>query len=477
MKTTKIKIKNLFGITETELDGRSVEITGTNGSGKTSVIDSIRYGLTNQSDRDYVIRKGETEGEIIIETDTGLYVDRRKRENKADYINVKEGGMKATAPESLLRQLFTPLQLDPVAFINMDKKEQNRTILDLIEFDWDLNWIKEQFGEIPQGVDYEQNILQVLNDIQAENGIYFQNRQDINRDIRNKRAFIGEIAADIPENYDAAKWEHYDLGESYRKLERIREENGRIERAKLFKDGYQNKLRGLQAEKEMQITAEEKAISAERESLTNDIERMKAEIRAAEEKLGGLHNKLQDKIAIADSQFEAKKAKLDKDIQVADKYIAMEPTDCTELQNEVNTAESMKKHLNEYHRMKALEEDVAALKEESQDLTRKIELARELPGIILETATLPVEGLSVENGVPLINGLPVSNLSEGEKLNLCVDVALSKPNNLQMILIDGAEKLSDENRDKLYNKCAEKGLQFIATRTTNDNELEVNYLC
>ena len=83
----------------------------------------------------------------------------------------------------------------------------------------------------------------------------------------------------------------------------------------------------------------------------------------------------------------------------------------------------------------------------------------------------------MENGIPLIHGLPVSNLSEGEKLNLCVDVALSKPNNLQMILIDGAEKLSDENRDKLYNKCAEKGLQFIATRTTNDNELEVNYLC
>ena len=136
----------------------------------------------------------------------------------------------------------------------------------------------------------------------------------------------------------------------------------------------------------------------------------------------------------------------------------------------------MKKHLNEYRRMKTLEQDVEALKKESEELTRKIELARELPGKILETATLPVEGLTVENGIPLINGLPVSNLSEGEKLNLCVDVALSKPNNLQIILIDGAEKLSDENRDKLYKKCKDKGLQFVATRTTNDRELEVRYL-
>ena len=82
----------------------------------------------------------------------------------------------------------------------------------------------------------------------------------------------------------------------------------------------------------------------------------------------------------------------------------------------------------------------------------------------------------MENGIPLIHGLPVSNLSEGEQLELCVDVALSKPNNLQIILIDGAEKLSAEKREKLYNKCREKGVQFIATRTTDSAEMEVTYL-
>lgn len=476
MKTTKIKIKNLFGIAETELDGSSVEITGTNGSGKTSVIDAIRYGLTNQSERDYIIRKGASEGEILIETDTGLYIDRKKRTDKADYKSVKEGGKEVSGPESMLKQLFTPLQLDPVAFIGMNKQEQNRIILDLIEFDWDLNWIREQFGEIPEGVNYDQNILQVLHDIQADNSVYFQTRQDINRDLKNKRAFIEEIASDIPAEYDADRWEHYDLGEAYRKLEGIREENSRIERAKVFKDSYDNKLRGLEAEREIQVAAEEKAIAAERDGLTSTIERLKAEIRAADERLGGLDRKLQDKIALADSQYEAKKAKLAKDMQIADEYIAKDLVDCSQLQEEVDTAERMKKHLNEYRRMQGLEADVKRLKTESDELTRKIELARTLPGQILETATLPVEGLTVENGIPLIHGLPVSNLSEGEKLNLCVDVALSKPNNLQIILIDGAEKLSDENRNKLYQKCKDKGLQFVATRTTNDSELEVRYL-
>ena len=60
MKTTLIKIKNILGITELQLNGASVEITGTNGTGKSSVIEAIRYALTNSIKRDVLIRRGET---------------------------------------------------------------------------------------------------------------------------------------------------------------------------------------------------------------------------------------------------------------------------------------------------------------------------------------------------------------------------------------------------------------------------------
>ncbi len=51
------------------------------------------------------------------------------------------------------------------------------------------------------------------------------NRQDVNRDIRNKRAFIEEIAATIPANYDVKKWEAASAGELYTQIERIRKSN------------------------------------------------------------------------------------------------------------------------------------------------------------------------------------------------------------------------------------------------------------
>lgn len=476
MRTTKIKIKNLFGISETEIDGRNIEITGTNGVGKTSVIDALRYALTNQSERNLIVRNGEKEGEILIETDTGLIINRRKRTEQADYKSVKENGKEVMSPESFLKQLFTPLQLDPVAFTLMNEKEKNRAILDLVQFEWDLNYIKEKFGEIPNWINYEQNILQILSDMQADNGQWFKERQEINRDIRNNQAFIEDIAKDIPANYQADKWEVYDLGEAYKKLERIKEHNSRIERAKLFKDNYNAKIRQFEADKMIEISSEEKAIATERESLMSSIERMKAEIKAAEDKLGTLDSKLEDKKAIAESRYNEKKAKLDSDMLTADEYINKEPISCDELQAEISNAEEMKKHLNEYNRMKKMQEELENLKSVSEEYTRKIELARTLPGEILETATIPIAGFTVKDGIPLINGLPVSNLSEGEQLSLCVDVAIAKPNGLQIILIDGTEKLSAENREKLYSKCREKGIQFIATRTTDSAEMEINYL-
>lgn len=476
MKTTRIHIKNLFGISETELDGRSMEVTVSNGVGKTSIIDSIKYALTNDSSRDYVIKNGESEGEIFIETDTGLTIDRKKRVNQADYKNIRQDGKPVQSPEAFVRELFTPLQIDPIKFTQMSRQEQNRIILDLIEFDWDLNWIKEKFGEIPQGVDYQQNILQVLNDIQSEKGVYFQTRQDINREIRNKTAFISDIAKDIPQGFQAEKWEAYDLSEAYTKITKAQEYNSRIERAKLFKDSYDNKVRGYQAEMEIAVSNLKSAIAAEREQLTSEIERKKTEIKAAEDKLNSLSDKIADKTKIFESEYREKVAKLDSDIKVANEYIGKQLVDVSVMQTEVKTAEEMKKHLNEYRRMKSMQDELEALEEHSKALTSKIELARELPGEILKTATIPVKGLTVKDGIPLINGLPVSNLSEGEQLQLCVDVALSKPNSLQIILIDGAEKLSEKNRLALYEKCKEKGLQFIATRTTDSDDLEVTYL-
>lgn len=479
MKTSLIKIRQLFGISQVDLTGKSVEITGPKGAGKTSVLDAIRYALTNKSNRDYIVKQGADEGEIIIETDTGLKIDRkRKADMDTSSLGLKDNGLNVPRPQTFLENVFTTLQLNPVEFISKPPAEQNRMILDLIDYKWDMSTIEGWFGEVPKGVDYNQNILQVLNQIQADNGVYYQTRQNINHELRYKKESAEEIGKSIPDGYDAAKWESYDTGAKYSELSKIQQENGKIQRAKAFRDSYDNKLRGIEANREIAISNAKDEINGERSTLEKQIERLKAEIRAAEDKLSGLDDRLTSKIELAKSQFETAKAKLDADIGIADQYADREPMPTDALQEEINHAEAMKKHINEYNRMRAMQQDADKLQSQSDELTRKIELARTLPGEILAKATIPVKGLSVKNGVPLVNGRPLSNLSDGEKLDLCVDVTISKKKDdvLQIILIDGAERLDDKSRTELYEKCKAKGLQLIATRTTNGDGLEVTEL-
>lgn len=476
MKTTKIIIKNLFGIVERTLDGHSIELSGKKGTGKTSVLDAIRFALTNRSERDYVIRQGAEEGEILIETDTGLSIERKTRTNSAPYIKVRDGSLTHTRPAEFLNQIFTPLQLNPVEFTQMSRQEKNRVILNLVEFPWDTAWIEEKFGEIPQGVDYSKHILEVLADIQSENGVYYQSRQNLNRDIRNNIALVEEIAKDIPSGYNADKWESYSLAAKYGKLDFIKDHNSIIGRAKAFRESYQNKKRGIQATRDINIAAEEKAIQSNRENIGIQIEQLKSEIKAFEKERNGLNLNLEKERALINAQYENSIIKLDKDVDVADKFADETPTDVTALTSEISTAESMKRHLNEYKRMVAKQIETDKLTAQSEKLTKQIEIARELPAEILEVATIPIEGLTVVNGLPLINGLPISNLSGGEMLDLCVDIASAKPGKLNILLIDEVGRLDTRSIAALYRKCIEKGVHFIATKAANSDEIEVTQL-
>lgn len=476
MKIIKLKIKNLFGITEYEAGGNDVELSGQNGVGKSSVLDAIKYALTNKSERKYIVRNGETEGEVLIETDTGLRINRKARTTQADYKSVKQNGLEVGSPETFLRDIFTQLQLNPVEFMEMTEQQQNTIILDMIEYPWNLDKIKEWFGEIPSWVNYDQNILCVLNDIQSEKGDYYRNRRDIDRDIRNKKAFVEDIAATIPVGYDIAKWETASAGDIYKKIERMQKDNQNIQKAKSLKENRDSKVRKFEADKEIEIAALDREFENRKNQIDKDILRLEQQIKALQTESEGLADKKSDKLEVIENKFRADVARYDAELETYSEYFDMEPQDVQPLMEEADNIEKMKAHINEYRRMQSLQNDIEELSEQSSHLTAMIEKARSLPGEILANCVIPIEGLAVQDGTPLINGLPVSNLSDGQKLDLCIDVAIQNPKGLQIVLIDGVEKLSTALRDKLYQKCKDKGLQFIATRTTDDEDLTVTIL-
>ena len=106
---------------------------------------------------------------------------------------------------------------------------------------------------------YEQHILQGFGRYSVKGRAFTsRTRQDTNREIRNQKAVAEEIALSLPDNYQFEKWNKFDMSTKYRELEEIRLNNSRIEKAKAFADAYQNKLRGLEAQREIDKSTAEK---------------------------------------------------------------------------------------------------------------------------------------------------------------------------------------------------------------------------
>ena len=475
MKISKLKIENLYGIEELELGDKSVELTGSNGVGKSSVIDAIRLALTNNSKRKYIVKNGEREGRIYVKLDDGITIDRKKRTDKSDYKSIKDvNGNEINSPEAFLKDIFTPLQLEPVEFLNMSEQEQNRILLNLIDFKEDkTEFIKKNFGELPSWVNYNDSILEILNQIQSKDGEYYQNREEINRNIRNGLAIIKDIAKDIPENYDADKWKNYTLSDKYEELNKKKDHNNKIDRSIAYKENYDNTIKGYKGELDSELSEIFLKKSQERDAICKKIEELRSSIASYEKDLENLDNKYDVENTKAQAKYNEEVAKLEENIKIANEWIAKEKEDTDTLENELKIAEEMKGHLNEYDRMINMQANIDNLNSQSEELTRKIELARNLPGKILREANIPVKNLTVENGIPLVNGLPINGLSEGEKLDLCIDVTLAKENTLKLILIDGIERMSDANKQKIYEKCKNCGVQVISTRTTNEDTLTI----
>ncbi|MCK4649190.1 hypothetical protein KAT51_06680 [bacterium] len=469
---SRLRIKNIFGIKEVILEGKDYEILGDNKTGKTSIIEAIRFALKNKSDKDLIPRKGTEEGEVLIETDTGVSILRKERTGKVGIDIVKEGKTPITKKEKFLRELFSELQLNPVEFISMPKQEQNRIILDLIDFKWDTAWIEKQFGEIVPEIDYNQNILKVLSDIQADSGFYFRTRQEINREVRHKQAFVVEIAKTLPEKYKASDWAKLNLSELYTKIETIREKNRKIEKAQTAVDNQENKMRSFESDKKIALAALDRQMNGVKTRIEKDIINLENQLKASRKELSEVER---DKVKAAEKielEYKANISKFEGSIE-ENKIIAKgKIQDTSAFLKEATHIEKMKGYTGEFNRMCGYEVEVESLNTKAKGYAEKIEKARTLPGKILAQSKLPLENLSIENGIPLINGLPISNLSDGEKLELCVDIANLQKTTLNLLLIDGTEKLSAANRAKLYKKCKEKGVQFIATRTT-DNPVEL----
>ena len=513
---------------------------GPMGSGKTSVIEAIEKTFTNKSRRTEVIKHGEEEATLFVELNDGLEIDRRLRTEKGDYLKVRKSDEGVPSTEKFLRTLVNGNIFRPLDWVNLSVKEQTKSLLSMLEINWSEQDIVNWFGNLVDDIDYSQHILLILKSIEQKyykireevnrevkelnariNALYEELPAEYDGEawrevkVQEYYAKVSE-AQEINRLIDMAKG----LQESFNdKVEAIkargekqkanitlnykehREDindiialsNSKIERANNFIDNSNNTLENELNKLDNQLESEYQALLQKYSVLKDE---KKREVLAAVEEQKDIiainNNKIATKeqeLRSLDEKEEAEKVAVDEkvaneiekeEIRIgkASSYLKENTqVDIEPLQAEADYVAEMVGYLRDWDRIIEIRDGILASKQAySSELTSKIEKARNLPGELLKTAKMPIDGISVDvDGRVRINGVLIDGLSSGEKLRLAMKVAKAQAGLLKLICLDGWEKINEKSQNELLEEMTTDEYQYFVTQVTDteSNEVEI----
>lgn len=505
---------------------------GPMGSGKTSVIEAIEKTFTNKSRRTEVIKHGEEEATLFVELNDGLEIDRRLRTEKGDYLKVRKSDEGVPSTEKFLRTLVNGNIFRPLDWVNLSVKEQTKSLLSMLEINWSEQDIVNWFGDLVDDIDYSQHILLILKSIEQKyykireevnrevkelnariNALYEELPAEYDGEawrevkVQEYYAKVSE-AQEINRLIDMAKG----LQESFNdKVEAIkargekqkanitltykehREDindiialsNSKIERANNFIDNSNNTLENELNKLDNQLESEYQALLQKYSVLKDE---KKRELLAAVEEQKDIiainNNKIATKeqeLRSLDEKEEAEKVAVDEkvaneiekeEIRIgkASSYLKENTqVDIEPLQAEADYVAEMVGYLRDWDRIIEIRDGILASKQAySSELTSKIEKARNLPGELLKTAKMPIDGISVDiDGRVRINGVLIDGLSDGEKISLAMRVAKAQCGELKLICMDKWESLDKIAQNKLLEEMTADEYQYFVTEVMN----------
>jgi DNA repair exonuclease SbcCD ATPase subunit len=138
MKIDTVQINGFKKLVQFSIDpeGKSVEIKGRNGQGKSSIIDAIWVALTGKEVPGVPVNKDSIKAEIVVGLDSGHTVT-LKFSARGGKSLVVEGpdGAPVKAPTSFLESLIGKISFDPFDFVELQPSKQRAFLVQLLGLD------------------------------------------------------------------------------------------------------------------------------------------------------------------------------------------------------------------------------------------------------------------------------------------------------------------------------------------------------
>lgn len=521
MKITRIQIHNFMGISAVAYDipedGGVIE--GGNGGGKTSVIRAVRAALEGRGVDATAIRNGATEAEIIIDFDDVSV--RRVIGEKNNSLTLLLDGQRQKAPKTKLQELIGLAPLDPLElFEERDPGRRKAMVLAALPArvtmgmlrrwlpDVSADDVKNAVGVLPNGGDADDIPGHGLDVLKQLREYFYGQRTEKNRVTKSRSVDVvecenelasarknGEHLADVqPLPKDEAKAALTNIEGRFNELIRKRRE---AEESVIRNRRAVTRADELRAEaarirdaaplgvKEDEFDAAEGAVfdakAAERTAFA-EAERLRALLdRAISVHAGTVKTldaanaelkRLQDRHDMAEVAVQ-KAASVEMQAGEIESLagVVAGPSD-QEIEDARLAANAAQKVVD-----RVAFDDATALANERLTAARRAQSTAEFESkkldIMVRTLTedapaqllggLGLEGISVDGETILVNGVSLDRLCGSESLEFCVDIAKLLNRKLQLMLVDGLERLDVEHRKRFYQRATAGGYQLIGT--------------
>lgn len=404
-KIVRLKAENIKALTAVEIvpgDRSVVKISGRNGAGKSSILDAIWWALAGQKNvQDRPIRNGEKRAEIRLDLGD-LRVRRSFTAAGGTSLFVENAeGARYPSPQAVLDKLVGELTFDPLLFIRQDRKAQYETLRRVADVGDEIDnldaWRSEKYDE----------------------------RRELNRRAAALKAQASSITlpADCPHEEEPAS-------ALAAEMERIQacNANHKAERDKL-----------------LTMNARLRNYKASIEQKKNEMAQLRAALASAEEK----YKQALEGVDKASREAEEQQALCDNLVDI----------DSAEVSRKIKAASdrnALARRWKEAQKLLSDKQEAERLADECDNAIRSIDSQKSQ---IMAAAKLPIEGLSLGDGVVLYNGLPIEQVSSAEQLRVSLAIAMALNPRLRVIRITDGSLLDSASMAEVDRLARERDYQ------------------
>lgn len=427
MKASLLKIENILGIEQIEIKLGSVTMAeGGNGVGKTSIIEALLSLFEGGSHEATLLRNGSERGEIVLVLDDGSTLRKVVKPGSSSF-SFKDGdGRDVPSPVARLRSLVDTLAANPVAFLQADKKERAKVLLEALKPEIDREELEIVAGSLPAG-------LVGFDLLAAAEKKVFDERTTENRIAKESAAAAKQFRAGIS--------------------------GADPEALKADREKTKAELSALHSRREEAAFA----ASAAEKKILSDLEALQVKDRTELQTLRDKIRDLEEKIRIRSQSIDSAKGR---EAAAAKSSYQGTAAAVADLEGKIrlfdSQIEAASREAGLRDAAKKSEAKAKAAEKKSLELSADLETIAQFRKRALKN--LPIPCLEVREGEVYFEGVLFDRLNTAKRVELAIEVAKIRAGELALVPIDGLEAFDAETFAEFERAAEVSGVQFFGTK-------------